>query len=417
MKTIKLLFALFLTLSYLNLDAARNPIMIINCGNTQQDEVINSDQVFDVVVPIDCGSGAGGDNTCPIGYYEVFCGGNINSCCCVVAPIPCPEGEDCGRIACLDGEGPFCPEGYYLEFVDEATCECVPITANDARGGCYDGEIIIVPPDCSQVLSCYTEAEAVEIGDDFEGHICNPDGSLLYVMEKIIIRGTTMAEGDWVTIEQLEACQNVTGTPFLEELLEDNVDLEGSAVFGPAEDIDGDWGICVRFWRAPDDESLIQILGFGDDTYTSACETYSYVFDPCGCNDPLNMTMGDMYFFHDVITVVDADATLGLVIGSAVTGMFDANKNPITEGTALVYADGAYTIDFWHKKDIGYSTDINEATGAPYTMLANVCTDTCVAVPTMGQWGIIALGLLLLIFGVVVIKGRELATSVRAFFF
>ena len=152
--------------------------------------------------------------------------------------------------------------------------------------------------------------------------------------------------------------------------------------------------------------------------------------DPCSCEDPLNCTVGGVIYFHDILTVRSADPLLPLgsgeiieILGGA-TDFYTGAPCPgmvVPAGTLIPESStaGVYEINFWRPGGVVPSLMVSINGGAaievPAATFEPVCITTCpptsipIPIPTMGQWGLICLGLLLLIFGVVAVKERKIA--------
>ncbi len=152
----------------------------------------------------------------------------------------------------------------------------------------------------------------------------------------------------------------------------------------------------------------------------SLCPTVSRtdptIFDPCSCGDPLNYVdgMGDVSYFHDFVLVTSAPGETWEF--TAVAGAFhDDGTTPVTPGTVLPETppgSGMYRLDLFHAPGVGFTCTVDRtAGGPPFPLMTGGTCSACAQVPTLGQWGLIILGLLILTFGVVVLRSREMAIA------
>ena len=138
--------------------------------------------------------------------------------------------------------------------------------------------------------------------------------------------------------------------------------------------------------------------------------------DPCSCVDPRNCLDGGVAYFHDTLIVTAGGAT-GLTIAAAVGAVdffidvpcFGAGFTLIPPGTIIPETpagSGMYKIEFWRPSGAIPVLSVVEGaliTPVPSDIFEPVCiTEVCFPpVPTMGEWGLICLSLLLLIVGVI----------------
>jgi len=129
------------------------------------------------------------------------------------------------------------------------------------------------------------------------------------------------------------------------------------------------------------------------------CPTAS-VSDPCDCENPANIknSNGSINLFADELTFTG----LGTIqCTDNCDGFLTATGSPITDfGTA------PSIIPFFRQ-----SGDFPAATftvgGVPLTLDEGTCTDDCITIPTLSQWGLFIFSLLVLNIGVVLLKRKE----------
>ena len=139
--------------------------------------------------------------------------------------------------------------------------------------------------------------------------------------------------------------------------------------------------------------------------------------DPCSCGDPDNLTTGGGEFlFHDILTVMGPP---GLDLRLLVNDMefLDNAGNPLPVNTTMIPETGAmtgiYQVEFWHRSGVATTITYGEAGGGGLmaTETSSVCLESDCAVepiPTLSQWGIILLGLILITIGLVGIRQKSM---------
>ena len=152
------------------------------------------------------------------------------------------------------------------------------------------------------------------------------------------------------------------------------------------------------------------------------------ISDPCACGNPLNIMIDPaddpadatlmVAFFADEVTI-EAPAGATITIDNtppASSNIFDANGTDITSSISI--ADFTNTGDsdndgldewvaiIWHPVDVGYTLSVN-VDGTPLS-IGNSCTQCLQSIPTVGQWGLIILGLMMSIIAIVGIRERKL---------
>lgn len=144
--------------------------------------------------------------------------------------------------------------------------------------------------------------------------------------------------------------------------------------------------------------------------------------DPCDCGDPLNVYDGNnggvLVLYHDIMTIKSGAPNEEIVLNDNDAMIQDAGViggAPLVAGAVLGNtgttpdADGMYTLtmDFWHPNNGMLFSVRNENQIRDVTPM---CTEVCpmVRIPTLGEWGIIVLSLLFLIFGVTAVRQRNI---------
>ena len=131
------------------------------------------------------------------------------------------------------------------------------------------------------------------------------------------------------------------------------------------------------------------------------------ITDPCNCDNPDNITFADgTILFIDTLKVTSAVAPVTLSMTD--DNLLDQAGNPIPVNTPFVFnaLTNMYKLIIYTEQSIPSNIEVsNGVSTIPYSVAP--CS-RCVPIPTMGQWGLICLSLLLMIVGLVAIKEKEL---------
>ena len=134
--------------------------------------------------------------------------------------------------------------------------------------------------------------------------------------------------------------------------------------------------------------------------------------DPCNCADPLNIVSptGVTEFFHDILSIDNLLPGISVTITPS-PDFLDSNGDPIIAPIgAITDANGRIEYDFWHAPGVAATADVSYMgpTGAIITIpfISSTCI-ACAPIPTLGQWGIMILLALILIFASVAIKQKN----------
>lgn len=130
--------------------------------------------------------------------------------------------------------------------------------------------------------------------------------------------------------------------------------------------------------------------------------------DPCNCNDPLNVpppNQGVTQLFHDILTIEN------LIPGEMVTitpgvDFLDMNGVPVAQFILSADMFGRIEYDFWHEPGVAAMAQIVPDISNPEMFTSSVC-EACIPIPTLSQWGIIILSLIMLIAGLVAVRMRR----------
>ncbi len=144
--------------------------------------------------------------------------------------------------------------------------------------------------------------------------------------------------------------------------------------------------------------------------------------DPCSCDDPLNCDEGGITYFHDTLVVMTGGVSgLSITTAPGATDFFidvSCSGGALTAdpGGTLIPEDpigsGIYRLEFWRPSGSIPTISVIESgmtTAVPMVTFEPACTqEACAAtIPTLSQWSIILLALLLTILSVIFIKQRS----------
>ena len=209
-------------------------------------------------------------------------------------------------------------------------------------------------------------------------------------------------------------------------------DQNGNPIFpgDPVFFIDnGDGTYTFQFWTESQFpyEVYFESFGFFGGFQTELISGFSCgpcpIVDPCACDNPLNIDLnGDGVFdlFHEEITYETNPPQTGIndwVFASNTIGPFyDAMGNiTTTPVTSTDNGDGSYSFVVYLASGQSYQADFSSAsTGIVTGVVAGgnctPCGDTT-NIPTLSEWGLILLALLLMSYGAVQMTAGKLATS------
>jgi len=148
------------------------------------------------------------------------------------------------------------------------------------------------------------------------------------------------------------------------------------------------------------------------------------ISDPCACGKDGNILVTadgvEVLFFIETVTIdIPTGATGVDIIETGNAGIFDATVDPAVAISPMFTNQGdtdmdgfdEWTATFYHAPGTGYSLMVDVEADGVTTPLAieNSCTQ-CIDisnVPTVGEWGLIMLGLLMSIAAIVGIRQRR----------
>ncbi len=203
---------------------------------------------------------------------------------------------------------------------------------------------------------------------------------------------------DALTIEDLQNCELIDGTGEL---------LTVVGLFGEDDRFafvaDENGCIVIEFIRDPTQDAIISFLGENNETIViPACPR---AFDPCSCRDE-NITDPDnivLYWYDELTFTGTPNSLISVQSNNIPEGFLDNLQSPYAGPIGTTDAMGLLNVPFFRTP--GFDTDVvlvdpnnmtatlNSSCGLP----ANICARI---VPTLGEWSIIVLALILMILGV-----------------
>lgn len=370
--------------------APSNPIMIIRCGGgpNAPAQIINTPPCNPACPPGYLCINGQCVNICAYGSYdncdgcdEIVWDSDYDVCVCV-ENLGDSEPTQCGCP-------PFLP-------LDISLSVCAPLNEN-SYVPCYNGDLVVeLPP-----------------------FLCNSTGG-----DSVEVKVLLFVENNaCVTIEDSQNCALTNGQNFVLLLADQFNDPDIHAAFCD-EDFDaGVMGIDtieLVFKRDPASETLLDFGDLGEYTIP-ACPPSA--FDPCSCsNANIYNADGTVQYWADTIVVMIPffGDYLELTANNIPAGFLSPGTfMPFTvsstwEDGASGDADGAEngTIRIAYFRTPGSALDItlglNDDPGTgfegilPFTSTCDLAVTACIVnpIPTLGQWGLMVLGLCLLITGV-----------------
>jgi len=159
--------------------------------------------------------------------------------------------------------------------------------------------------------------------------------------------------------------------------------------------------------------------------------------DPCNCADLLNCDNGGVLYFHDVLRIpavgtttpgmnlrieMASDFYIDVACNGSILMLPSLSGNNAAAGTQIMetgVGSGVYEIEFWKSEVALPSLVIDAYSGGPQIIndmafpdstFEPLCMrDTCPnPIPTLGQWGLIMLGLFLMILGIAGVKNWQI---------
>lgn len=131
------------------------------------------------------------------------------------------------------------------------------------------------------------------------------------------------------------------------------------------------------------------------------------ITDPCSCSNPNNIGLADgRFLFNDTLMVM---SSMGPVTLAANDGfLLDVTGTPITTATPFIFntTTGLYELVIYTEAEQLASIMLsNGVSTIPFTV--GPCA-ACLAIPTIGEWGVIWLSLIMMIMGVVFVRQKRL---------
>lgn len=358
-----------------------------------------------------------------------------------------------------------CPAGFTCESIDEGINICVPsgdcLVCPDIEG---DSGTLLWDDDLQAYACRYISGPAsgpvvvFAEAPDFETG-CGCDAVIGTVLTDVVINGETITTcafpqcynggfsdpvydcsgftnnvikvticdippGRFLTIEDVDNCEFLNPT-FASLFAVTNGNSEDVGL-GPANAMG-----CITFDLDIADPSVMATISFDGPDLNIDPNTCAplpppdvplslnvSINDPCTCSSPFNPASG---LYTDRLIVSGLTPNQNITLTKNTEGFKDIFGNPLVINTTTMMANAAGIVSFTFYKLEGETTNIELTIPQPGLLPSLVepfvasapCplqADCPKLVPTLGQWGLISLSLILLIFGVTKIKELETIT-------
>lgn len=133
------------------------------------------------------------------------------------------------------------------------------------------------------------------------------------------------------------------------------------------------------------------------------------VTDPCACGKDENLIVsgGTTARFYEVVQVTflpaptadPADPWMLVDVGTGQPIYATASGDPVASVPMVHIGGGVYEAKFWHEADAGYEAEVTNGLLTNPIVVTGLCAGDCPLIPTMGQWGLFILGLLMTSLG------------------
>ncbi len=309
---------------------------------------------------------------------------------------------------------------------DYVTCGCpAPLEA-----------VVIIPSIVDGTTGCQLptkECYQAGININIDPITCDSENPATQEYKIVLTKagGAPWVDGDAVTLTDLKNCNLLNNTNGVLDIFESFGD-DARPAFTPI-DVDGVPTIEIVFTKPnPNEDSEIVLRNAfvqgADQTDAEAAAANvkgiivascpPIVTDPCSCGpDNIVDSDGVVQFWYDELSFIgnpNQDVTVVTNTGGAGMGFLDeANQAPIVAGTILgqTDADGILTYPFFRAPGAPTEVTLQDALSTTTTILSSTCDLSVNAcnnvVPTMGEWSVIVLSLMMLIVGLVSMKHKS----------
>jgi len=344
---------------------------------------------------------------CPEGFVLVSLDGETVEAVCMP---DCSLSSNCSEF-CSDPfwdpvlQGCVCDDGEEVSF-----CGCpYPLEESIVVAGVVDGSGFCELP----LQNCYNLGIEINV----EPFVCDgplPELDTIKIIVKPLNEENFTPFVDAITIEDLENCELLNGTQELVDIigLYDGGNNQDRAAFVA----DAAGCIEIQFTRDPSLPTNITFLG--DMNQNITIPVCPRAFDPCSCR-PENIvdSEGIVEYWYDELTFTgNSNTEITVASNNIPEGFLDPNGlAPYTGTIGITDGEGFLTIPFYRTP--GFDTDVDlQDERTQIANLSSTCTlpvDACIAiVPTLGEWSIVALGLLMMIFSVIALRTKSSTTSI-----
>ncbi len=143
------------------------------------------------------------------------------------------------------------------------------------------------------------------------------------------------------------------------------------------------------------------------------------IVDPCSCDDPLNIHPpgGEVELFHDVLTVTTGVIGQLVTLQSGDANFVDSDGIQVPDDVEFTEGPpGVYTYSFYRPPATAFTVTVN-AGGIMEMFTSELCLDAdecgIIPIPTMSEWGLIILSMLMMIGALLYIRQRNNVLSLK----
>ena len=260
------------------------------------------------------------------------------------------------------------------------------------------------------LVNCYNLGLNINV-EPFICDVPTPENQTIKILVRPIT-GSFEVGVDAITLDDLENCNLLNGT-------QDLLTIAGlfDAADRPAFIAENPDFIEIEFTR-PNPTEPTRIL-FRDDTNQDIIiPPCPRVFDPCSCR-PENQTDADgiVEFWYDELTFVgNANTAVSVASNVIPAGFLDTmTLLPIAGMIGTTDGDGFLSVPFFRTPGSNTSVNLQDGMGQVVNLSSSctlAVTACATAIPTMSEWGLIVLSLILLIFSVVAVDSIRKKVSI-----
>lgn len=360
------------------------------------------------------------------------------------AEMPCPDGylcqfnylfeeyfcvPDCSNLGCLDCDQFDFEVPLTLGWNDyDEICDCVSDiidiepSVREQNGLTRNVQDCMCPPGTVEIDHPYLyemdeDGEPIldENGDPIPLKTCGYppcyDGDVDVTIERdcegnspaivTVTIGNVLPAGSYVTIEDLQNCLVVGAdfTALVSDLIGDQ-----SVAAGPS-DVNGNVVLPISLVDPAAGASIDIISANAIPDYEIVIPSCPTITDPCTCASPFNALTG---LYQDELTITNLSPNQDVILDVNNSGFFDINGVIISLGIiGQADVNGNFTFTFYRGEGQVADIIINGDSFISDEPCPQQSSCEGAPIPTMGEWGLICLALIFLIFGIQSIRESE----------